>query len=198
MKQPATRALFEYWETLRGDRAAPERCEVDPGAIRSCLANTFVLAFDPDHGHPFRIAGTSVCALLGSELTGTSFDKLWAADERPSIRELVQTVSEDLEGVVAGVTGRNDAAETVDLEMILLPLTRGDGGVASVLGALTAVATPYWVGARPVQSLHLGDLRFTGAAGTGTLVAGRDSPLRGRGFAFYPAAAKRISRFFQG
>jgi hypothetical protein len=26
----------------------------------------------------------------------------------------------------------------------------------------------------------------------------RDAPLRGKGFVFYPAAASRISRFFQG
>lgn len=198
MKQQATRALFEYWDALRGARAAPARSDVEPGAIRSCLANTFVLTFDSERGHPFRIAGTSVCALLGSELTRTSFDKLWTVDERRAIRDLVQTVTDDLEGVVAGVTGRNDADETVDLEMILLPLAGGDGGSGSVLGALTAVASPYWLGTRPLRSLHLGDLRFTGAASTGTIVAGRDSPLRGRGFAFYPAAAKRISRFFQG
>ncbi len=198
MKQPATRALFEYWDTLRGTRAAPGRSEVEPGAIRSCLANTFVLAFDTEQGHPFRIAGTSVCALLGSELARTSFDTLWAVAQRRAIRDLVQTVTEDLEGVVAGVTGRNDADETVDLEMILLPLAGGDRGGGSILGAITAVASPYWLGTRPLRSLHLGDLRFTGAASAGTIVAGRDSPLRGRGFAFYPAAAKRISRFFQG
>ena len=62
MKQPATRALFEYWDALRGTRPAPERSDIEPGAIRSCLANTFVLAADAAHGHPFRIAGTSCLA----------------------------------------------------------------------------------------------------------------------------------------
>lgn len=201
MKQPATRALFEYWDALRGTRPAPERSDIEPGAIRSCLANTFVLAADAAHGHPFRIAGTSVCALFGSELTRTPFEVLWAADERRAVLDLVQTVTEDMDGVVAGVTGRNAASETVDLEMILLPLARdhalGDGSAGRVLGALTALESPYWIGPRPVQSLHLGDLRFTGAAGATTLPAG-DTPLRGRGFVFYPAAASRISRFFQG
>jgi hypothetical protein len=198
MKQDATRALFDYWNALRGTRPAPERSDIDPGAIRSCLANTFVLTFDPDHGHPFRIAGTSVCALFGAELTRKPFEALWAADARPAIRELMQTVTEDMEGVVAGVTGHNEAAETVGLEMILLPLAGSDGSAGRVLGGLTAAAPPYWLGTRPVQSLHLGELRFTGAAGAGTRPAGGNTALRGRGFVFYPAAAGRISRFFQG
>jgi hypothetical protein len=198
MKQDATRALFEYWDALRGTRPAPERSDIDPGAIRSHLANTFILALDPEHGHPFRIAGTSICALFGSELTRKSFETLWDADDRRAIRELLQTVTEDMEGVVAGVTGRNEAAETVGLEMILLPLADSDGAAGRVLGGLTTAVPPYWLGTRPVQSLHLGELRFTGAAGAGTMTPRRDAPLRGKGFVFYPAAASRISRFFQG
>jgi hypothetical protein len=198
MKQDATRSLFAYWDARRGARAAPERADIEPGAIRSCLPNTFILAFDAEHGHPFRIAGTSVCSLFGSELTRTPFERLWAADERRAVCELVRTVTEDKDGVVAGVTGRNAAGETLDLEMILLPLDGGDGGADRILGALTATTSPYWLGPRPVQSLHLGELRFTAAAGAATTAASRDTPLRGRGFVFYPAATRRISRFFHG
>ena len=198
MKQDATRALFDYWDTLRADRAAPERSEIEPGAIRSCLADTFILAVAPERGHPFRIAGTSICALFGSELTRTPFEALWSADDRAAIRELLQTVTGDMEGLVAGVTGRNAAAETIGLEMILLPLAGSDGAAGRVLGGLTAAAPPYWLGTRPVESLQLGELRFTGAAGAKTPVQRPDTPLRGRGYVFYPAAASRISRFFQG
>ena len=173
--------MFAYWDTLRGTRAAPERSDIEPGAIRSCLANTFVLACDVEQGHPFRIAGTSICALFGAELTRTPFDRHWAAEQRQDIRDLVRTVTEDMDGVVAGVTGRNEAAETVELEMILLPLARGDSGAGRVLGALTALASPYWLGTRPVQSLHLGDMRFMAASGEGKGTVGRSAPLRGRG-----------------
>ena len=44
-------------------------------------------------------------ALFGSELTRTPFEMLWAADERRAVLDLVQTVTEDMDGVVAGVTG---------------------------------------------------------------------------------------------
>lgn len=164
MKQGVTRALFDYWDALRGDRPAPSRSDIDPGAIRSCLAHTFVLTFASEHGHPFRIAGTAVCAMFGSELAGTPFDRLWTCDQRPAVGDLVGGVAESLEGVVASASGRNANGETAELEMILMPLTGAGGGVGRMLGALTAAAAPYWLGIRPLQTLSLGEIRAAGAA----------------------------------
>ena len=82
--------------------------------------------------------------------------------------DLVQTVTEDMDGVVAGVTGRNAASETVDLEMILLPLARDRALAMAARAAFSAPsplsASPYWLGTRPVQSLHLGRLARSPAA----------------------------------
>ncbi|HWV54538.1 PAS domain-containing protein [Pseudorhodoplanes sp.] len=188
-----TRALFAYWDALRGTRPAPDRAEIDPGAIRSCLARTFVLAFDAEHGHPFRIAGTALCETFGRELTGTAFERLWTHDERPAICELIQTVTQESEGVVVGVSGLNDAAPDAELELILLPLASASHGAGRVLGALSPVSATYWLGARPVQSLRLGDMRFIRAAATA-----RPAPIRGPGFVLYPAAPSAISRNCQG
>src|SRR5882724_4487529 len=73
MKHSSTRELYNYWNLRRGSRAAPERSDIEPGAIRRVLADTFMLSFDPQGGHPFRIAGTRVCALFGRELKGNAF-----------------------------------------------------------------------------------------------------------------------------
>src|SRR6202008_4456889 len=43
MKPPSNRELFEYWNLRRGERLAPERGDIEPGAIRSILGDTFVL-----------------------------------------------------------------------------------------------------------------------------------------------------------
>lgn len=194
MKQRVTCALFDYWDRLRGTRTAPDRSDLDPGAIRGCLAHTFVLAFDPERGHPFRIAGTLVCAMFGSELTRTAFDRLWIENERSLVRELVHTVTKDSDGVVAGVTGRNSNAETAELEMMLLPLTSTDGGEDRLLGSFAVASAPYWLGTRALRSLSVGELRYTNAAGA----AKSGAPLRRQGFVFYPAAPRRISRNFHG
>ena len=85
MKHPSNRELFEYWNTRRGRRSAPDRNEIEPGAIRHLLADTFILAFDASGGHPFRLAGTRVCALFGRNLKGASFLDLWAASSRGAV-----------------------------------------------------------------------------------------------------------------
>ena len=55
MKLAASRELFAYWCGLRGARSAPERDDVDPGAIRGVLADTFILEHDAARGFPLRI-----------------------------------------------------------------------------------------------------------------------------------------------
>lgn len=207
MKRRVTRELFEYWNALRGHRPAPQRNDIDPGRISACLANTFVLGFNMQQGHPFRIAGTAICTMFGRELTGTRFDRLWCAHETHDMTALVQTVVTEANGIVAGVAGRNGDGESMDLEMILLPLTCSDSGQGRTLGALTAVAEPYWLGARRLQTLHVGELRYLGADASPSEAAippamRRDPPrndaLRGPGFVIYPAARPPISRNYQG
>jgi hypothetical protein len=69
----ATTELYAYWNQLRGARSAPERNDIDPGAIRSVLADTFVLDFDAQRGFPFRISGSRANALFLREMRGFSF-----------------------------------------------------------------------------------------------------------------------------
>ena len=80
MKNASTRLVFEYWDGLRGERAAPERGEIEPGALRHALADTFVLENEPI-GPVFRLAGTRLCALFGREQRGRAFAALWPGVE---------------------------------------------------------------------------------------------------------------------
>jgi len=70
MKHAASRELYAYWEAKRGTRPAPERAEIEPGAIRGILSDTFILALDRGLGRPVRLAGTRVCALFDREIKG--------------------------------------------------------------------------------------------------------------------------------
>ena len=78
MKHAASRELYAYWQEKRGTRRAPERAEIEPGAIRGVLSDAFILALDRNRGHPVRLAGTRVCALFGREIKGESFLDFWA------------------------------------------------------------------------------------------------------------------------
>ena len=66
MKAAATKELFGYWNRLRGARAAPERSDVDPVAIRGALGDVFILEVDATYGFPFRLSGSRICAILSS------------------------------------------------------------------------------------------------------------------------------------
>src|SRR6202047_5429340 len=65
MKHPSSREFFAYWDAKRDGARAPERSEIEPGAVRELLGDIFVLSYDAAAGYPFRVAGTRICALLG-------------------------------------------------------------------------------------------------------------------------------------
>lgn len=164
MKHAASRALYAYWENRRGQRSAPERGDIEPGAIRQALSDAFIVALDRGAGHPFRLAGTRVCALLGHELKGEPFIGLWAAASQPAISGLLAMLDDECVGTVAAVTARNGDGEPVDLELVLLPLAASRPSLARAIGILAPLHVPLWLGAKPVGALALGNRRHVGAA----------------------------------
>jgi hypothetical protein len=83
MKHPSVLELYNYWNKRRGQQAAPERSDVEPGAIPRALADAFVIAFDANAAHPFRIAGTRLCAAFGREVRGAVSWRTTAARLQP-------------------------------------------------------------------------------------------------------------------
>src|SRR6202166_4064062 len=100
MKHPSNREFFAYWDNKRGGERAPDRSDIEPGAVRELLGDIFVLSYDHETGYPFRVAGTRVCALLGRDLKDKSFSALFAPDHRRQIEDIVAVVAEELLGAV--------------------------------------------------------------------------------------------------
>lgn len=162
MKHPTSRMLHTYWDRLRRERAAPERSEIEPGEIRNLLADSLILEIDvPRNAATVRLAGTHVCALFGRELKGSGFADLWGTADADPWR-LVETVALDTLGVVAGLRGFTAEGETVDLELLLLPLRHRGQTQARILGALSPHCVPHWLGLRPVMRLQATSLRVLG------------------------------------
>lgn len=159
MKQASSRELFGYWTARRGKRAAPERGEIEPGAIRRALGDVFVLEFDGQIGHPFRLAGTRVCALFGRELKNEPFLDLWDGGTRPLLAQLLAVVADEATGVVGGVKGRTAEGWSQDLELVLLPLAHRGSTHARMIGALSPLTAPVWLGTSHLGALTLGSIR---------------------------------------
>jgi len=162
MKHPSTRALFAYWNEVRGKRPAPEREDIDPVAIRQVLGDTFMLAADFVDEHRFRLAGTRVCALFCRELKGESFPGLWSETSRAQIIDLLAAMTGDSTGAVAGVTGHAVNGARLDLEMLILPLAHRGHARIRALGALSPIEISYWLGESPLGELELGVVRTLG------------------------------------
>jgi hypothetical protein len=164
MKHAASRELYAYWEKRRGRRSAPERAEIEPEAIRQILSDSFILALDGRAGHPFRLAGTRVCALFGRELKSESFIGLWGASSQPALSDLLAVLDHERVGTVAGVTAQNGSGEPLELELLLLPLSASRPSLARAIGILAPLKIPVWLGSNPIGTLTLGGRRHVGAA----------------------------------
>ena len=149
MKHAASRELYAYWQEKRGTRVAPERTEIEPGAIRSVLADAFILTLDRKTGYPIRLAGTRLCALFGREIKEESFLDLWAATNRPTLEGLLSILSDECIGTVAGAAAQSASGETVELELLLLPLSIRRPIFARAIGVLAPLKIPPWLGCKP-------------------------------------------------
>jgi len=175
MKHTSIRELFDYWNMRRGSRSAPERSEIEPGAIRHILADAFMLTFDPRAGHPFRIAGTRVCAAFGRELKGVGFTEIWARASKDPIGDVLTTVATESVGMVAGASGRSHSGAALELEFLVLPLAHRGGASTRILGALVPTEVPYWLGVETLGGLTLGTTRYLGPL-TGPYSVPRGAP----------------------
>jgi hypothetical protein len=159
MKHTSSRELFGYWTEKRGARPAPERSEIEPSAIRRALGDVFILSFDRAASHPFRLAGTRVCALFGRELRDLPFLGLWDAESRVALTDLMATVGEENTGAVASANASTAEGWAQALELLMLPLRHRDGAPARVIGVLAPLTVPFWLGAAHLDRLTLGTVR---------------------------------------
>jgi len=197
MKLAASRELFAYWNRLRGARSAPERDDVDPGAIRGVLADTFILEFDPARGFPLRVVGSRTNALFLHELRGEPFIELWRQSDREEIAAILAAMADEAQPFLIGAAAAPFGFPTVDVEVTLLPLRlRGDTH-ARALGCCAPRGGPRWLGLAGVGALTLLTLRALGPADREMAAAG-DGPQRDPAFARPTQPARRGHLYLLG
>lgn len=158
MKHPSTREFFTYWDEKRGGARAPDRSEIEPGAVRELLGDIFVLSYDATSGYPFRVAGTRVCALLGCDLKDRSFSALFAADDRREIEEIIAVVAEEMLAAVAGITATSQDGSPAHLELLLLPFNVRAHTPLSLTGSLAPFENEH----RLLRDFRLTSWRYLG------------------------------------
>ncbi|WP_029058754.1 PAS domain-containing protein [Stappia stellulata] len=160
MKHPVTQRLYDYWDALRDGRPAPDRSEIEPGSIRSILGDTFILELVDPQTYRFRLAGTRLCALHCRELKNRNILRGWSEEDHEALATLLAAITEDAAAAVVGLSGFTERGQSVDMEMVLLPLHIPGEGCNRVLGACVALEQPYWAGMHPILSQTVKSVRL--------------------------------------
>lgn len=95
---PRLSALLSYWQDLKKGDLLPPRSAVDPSTLPADLLPHFFL-YDvirqPRLDYRMRLAGSMLCATVGYEMRGKTFDEIHPADQAAAIRsefdEVVRT-----------------------------------------------------------------------------------------------------------
>jgi hypothetical protein len=159
MKNESCKALYRYWDEIRGDRPAPPRTAIEPSEISSVLRDTFILQ-SSETAYPFRLAGTRLCAAFGRELKGAKFLDLWAATDRAQMAAILEAVAEDGRAAVVGISGFVSRRREVAFELLLLPLIQSGPRFDRVLGAMVPMELPYWLGLEPLIGQSISSARL--------------------------------------
>ena len=157
MLHNGTQQLFDYWNQLRGNRAAPARVDISPAAISGILPSTFILEKNETGGFVFRLAGTALCLLFGEELKGIEFSNILDRDDRHLANRILDAADRENVGISLQLDAIADADRTVTLEVLILPLCDKQ---PRLLGSIHALEMPYWAGAEPITSTTIADVRL--------------------------------------
>ncbi|MEP7240112.1 MAG: PAS domain-containing protein [Devosia sp.] len=160
MQKQSTKALYDYWNALRGSRSAPDRRDIDPTKIRTALANTFILELNDSREFDFRLAGSHICAAYSRELKGRSFTRLWHPRDRDAMDTLIRAVTEDHAVALVTFSGMTAINTRMPVEAILLPVRHNGSTQVRLLGAMTAIEEPYWFGVQPIVEQRITGLRL--------------------------------------
>lgn len=160
MQMPSTNTLYTYWNSIRGARSAPDRKDIDPTRIREALANTFILELNDDDKFSFRLAGSHLCTSYCRELKGRSFSTLWHERDQDAMDTLIRAVTEDHAVALVTFQGTTALHTKTTFELVLMPLRHNGSSHTRILGGMTALDEPYWLGVQPIVEQRIVGLRL--------------------------------------
>lgn len=173
MKTDVLQNLRRYWDTLRDGRLAPYRAELDPRKFEDALENMFILEQLNPTQLRVRLAGMTLCEMMGMEVRGMPPEAFMAADDREMFTTHLNTVLSKPSILELDLTATGSDGNTTTGKMLLLPLRSDFGEVTRVLGC---VLTEEEVTAAPVHftinNFVSTEINITGSTETSTALPG--------------------------
>lgn len=131
------RALYSYWDALRGDRPCSDRHEIDPREMPADARHVFLLEDLGGGNVRFRLAGSALGDAFGFDLGGMSAKAIFTGRSRESF---VALVAEALAEPAVGYLRLLEPDGRTVWEMVLLPLRGPFGQIDRMLGCLHPVS----------------------------------------------------------
>lgn len=157
MKQKTTQTLYAYWNDLRAGRIAPRRLEIEPSGIGQILPETFMLERTDRTTYQYRLAGTRLCEIFGTELRATDILAGWNASDRAAIASDLASTCEQGGVTLLTLEASANTAHQVQIEVILLPLMHANNVMDRVIGAMSTLTSPHWLGYEHLTAKRLVD-----------------------------------------
>ena len=155
MKQKSPATLYGYWNDLRAGRVAPRRLEVEPSRIASILSETFMLERVNASDYPYRLAGTRLCELFGTELRCSNFLSGWQEADRAGLARQLALICEQGAVIALEVETAGAARHALEFEAILLPLLHTGNSINRIIGAMCLTSPAPLLGGEPAGRLRL-------------------------------------------
>lgn len=154
MKTDTSRALYEYWNRVRGARRAPRRLEIEPSRMAAILPEAFILERVNPEIFRFRLAGTRLCEQFGLELRGCNFLDAWEEEDRSTLKRRLISVVEDGAVGLFEFEAQGPGTETAHFEVLVAPLVHNDS-IDRFLGTMSTKDKPAWLGVERLERRQL-------------------------------------------
>ena len=140
---PGARTLLRSWMSLKGERPALARGDLDLRQVPRQAPWLFIVEPSGEAGsYAWRLAGTGIGAFLKREMTGTDFLAGWERFERDAISRALTAVRTKLQPAHFRLRYITDRGQRIGADMLALPMTARDGKTIHMLGGLFPHANP--------------------------------------------------------
>ena len=153
---PVNRKLFQCWRMLCHYGRVPSRNDLNLKTIEAILGHVAIIeTIDTAKTFRFRLAGTELRTIFGTELSNSDFFLLWSHKDRLALRAMLDMAIENGEALSVRFTIHTDTGHKETVETVFLPMQEK----GQILSAFAAFAQPYWLGAEPVIKNELLSIR---------------------------------------
>jgi hypothetical protein len=157
---PGSRALFRFWETMRGESSAPSRDKLELTQIRDLVPNLLIIGRNPvGQSFRWRLAGTDICSLYRRELTGTEVLTGWDRFETEVVGRFLAGVDQCLQPCLLRFRMRTDLGQLIGVEMIGMPLQASNGQTIHIFGGMFAFRETATLTYRAITAMELSGAR---------------------------------------